>query len=522
MHPEFVGQLTYEQYAAKVWVNTTTSILSIIGALVVIHLARRKWNEMYHRILCLLGISDLLATISYLLFPFVKIANEDWPWTVGNDSSCTVGAVLLISFPYISQVFNLYLAVYFYFSVVCNGTDTRFRRTIEKPFLIICVLLIPIAEVASALSLGVVNPHPINQTCYMGPPRQTCSDDDNACWDHFQQIVARVNLMSAVSLFKNFTVALASFLFTLRVCAFVQQNLRRSKRRSLNPDSVEQKQRQAMIQLVLFTSVYINSIIWTAISFIWVVVDRDYVLQSQGDPPLYYTLLMSNIFLPIQGFLNCFIYVRPQWATWRRAHPTMPWYNRLVRVVRGDAVPPLAPSTDTEPLPAVPDVAPAAAASSPQPRPATQRRCSEYFVPVINEVLEQHDDDEGGDDEGDDEEQQIQQHRRRFSSMQQLWTSTRRSSAMVDDRHLHNDATQTSTTTNDQHGDDDVEYVMGTAMAAVSSNSNASIGASTEVYSINNEDAPRLDDDGDINDMDRQISDDEPAPLEKEEDTLSP
>lgn len=312
-----VGQLSYTQYSAKVWINTASSILSVIGSGIVIHLTRGKLGEMYHRILRMLSIADLFASMSTLLFPFNKIADEGWPWAIGNDATCIVGGFSLQFFPELAQTMNLYLALFFFMSVNRGWSDAKFRRKVEIPFLLTTggvSLLFGI----TAILLGIVHPHPINGTCYLGPPRETCEDYDTECFDSYTKTESYAGWMSGIAFVKNFAIALLSFALTMSVCLQLRRQYRRIARRSLNEEALIQRSRQTVQQLCYFSAVYFNSIIWTAGAFVWIISNPVYVMDHHGDPPLYCFLLLSNIFPPLQGFFNFCIYVRPLLAHRRR------------------------------------------------------------------------------------------------------------------------------------------------------------------------------------------------------------
>lgn len=300
---------------------------------------------MYHRILWMLSIADLFASCSFLIFPFVKLATDGYPWAIGNDATCAAGGAMLMFFTEVAQTFNLYLAFYFFMAVRRGWDDERFQTRLERPFLALFIGAAA-AVVTTALSLDLINPHKINGTCYLGSP---CEDDDNS--DACLRAEDRLTIVGGAIVLKSQIITIFSFCLTLAVYLKIRQQYSRMKRRTLNPDSLSERQRQASYQLIWFSLVYFNSVLWATIFIVWTVVDPDYVETAQGDPPLYYILLVSNIFVPLQGFLNCIIYMRPMVAT-RRNRYRESWWSAVVTILRRQhdtmAAPPEASSKQTE------------------------------------------------------------------------------------------------------------------------------------------------------------------------------
>lgn len=346
-----IGQLSFKQYAAKVWINTFSSMASFIGSCVVIHLARshqkrsRRRGEpfMYHRILLMLSVADLFASVSTAMFPFVKIREEGWPWTIGNEASCKVGGMALLVFPELAQFLNLYLAIYFFMSIFFGWPDDRFQQKVELPFLFIFGSS-AVTTAALALAWNLIQPNPINRTCYLGLPEE-CSSDEVGAEDTGQTCSARtetrLTLLSMLTVLESFGVALLSFALTLSVFLRVRRQYRRVQRLVLNPASISERQRQAVYQLVWFSIVYLNSVCWAAIALGWIMIRPEYVETEQGDPPLYFTLLMGNLFLPLQGFLNCIIYLRPMVAQRRKQLSSSglrePWYRSVHFILKNQS-----------------------------------------------------------------------------------------------------------------------------------------------------------------------------------------
>lgn len=320
-----------------IYVNTISSILSFMGSACVIHLSCRKTDEMYHRILFFLSISDLFASVVVGLFPF--LSNGDEPWEIGTDTSCKISGLMNATVPAIAQVFNFYLALYFFMSVVHNWSDWRFRKHVEKTFLAVWSAYFVLMG-GVALGLDAIHPYPISTICYINRSENMCDPDDSLCQDEYKNAAKRSNYVLLTHVAVNGGITIASFVFTFLVFRCVQRQFRRIKQLTLNADSISFKQRQTAQQFILFTGVYLNSTIWPYLGFLWVEIGgRENAHNTQDQLPLSLVIAITYVFLPLQGFLNFGIYVRPHLAAWSKACPKLWWHQRLIRTLRLESPP---------------------------------------------------------------------------------------------------------------------------------------------------------------------------------------
>ena len=116
--------LSVAQYVGIVAACLLGCTLSIIGSAIILYCSRYKLSNLYHRILAILSVFDILNSITWALHPFVFNA-EGTPglfWANGNFHTCTAGGFLSVgeykycTFKNSACVSNLYfhLSIFYY------------------------------------------------------------------------------------------------------------------------------------------------------------------------------------------------------------------------------------------------------------------------------------------------------------------------------------------------------------------------------------------------------------------------
>jgi len=129
---------------------------------------------------------------------------------------------------------------------------------------------------------------------------------------------------------------LGFFLLVVVSCVLTYEKVRSAERRGARWTFSTQQSKIRLRESATQAFLYIAAFFVTYISF--------GVAGLLGPSPatkehrgFYFPMVLSaKIFLPLQGFLNCYIYIRPRYNSIRRKQTELPWYTVLYAVISGN------------------------------------------------------------------------------------------------------------------------------------------------------------------------------------------
>lgn len=125
------------------------------------------------------------------------------------------------------------------------------------------------------------------------------------------------------------------------VCTFlVYWTVRRTTSRWSSGDQQAKRTREVGMQAVWYMASFMNSLIWTmAPTIMGKIFGGDTTDEFFNNKPLLVSYFIMSIFFPLQGFLNCIVYMRPRLQRWKALKPEQSWSWAFRQVLSGETVP---------------------------------------------------------------------------------------------------------------------------------------------------------------------------------------
>lgn len=274
---------------------------------------RQRWGQLYHRIMLGLSLTDILATLGILFQPLLKPRYTNHLFAVGNTSTCeAVG--FIFQFYFASVVYTAELALYFLLFVKGGRTPRRISNLLE-PYIHVAPPVIALLFGSIALSLRLFNPDYLLYVCEVETfPSGCLLQQDPPCerGRHAHSFYLVRQVLTAIF-------AVGGFVTTWCVYATVRRQTMRTSARALGSQHVK-RMKAVATQAVLYSLAFANSFVWIVIAGSaqdWCV---DRLLHHNGSrAPCLFCIITVYLFLPLQGFLNALIYIRPQYQQWRES-----------------------------------------------------------------------------------------------------------------------------------------------------------------------------------------------------------
>jgi hypothetical protein len=314
------SNLSYPQYAAMVVASLLSSSLSVVGSSAIIIMARRRLfrrggDEVYQRLVAVLSMTDVVSSLGFFWQHFLLPQNEGGFWAFGNNSTCSATGFITATFPLMSAFCNAYMSIYFCLKVR-NRWKTDDFKSVEK-MAYAFMLVLPLSLGTFGVATQNVNPQYFVDICYYGASPQGCIGAPSI--ECTRGGVGAFYLEIAGVGFTGLS-AVTGFFFTFLVWRTYRQKIRQSRRFSFNglPDArIEKRLRSVRTQAMLYSLVYLNTLIWPLVATLLSYISQD----CEGKPGIYALQFGFMALLPIQGLLNCFVYIWPTYAQRRESLP---------------------------------------------------------------------------------------------------------------------------------------------------------------------------------------------------------
>ena len=167
------------------------SILSIVGSSIILHLVvkerRRHQNNTtspYRRILFMLSLCDIIATINYGLSPYLMPSSSStypypnpnaWVWAVGNQATCTMLGTIT-QFGFSTQFYCGMLSLYFVLTIRKGMKQPTFSKFIE-PYCHVGIMLFSITTASVGAVMGFYDVVGLGQGCWVNNWPDKCGSD---------------------------------------------------------------------------------------------------------------------------------------------------------------------------------------------------------------------------------------------------------------------------------------------------------------------------------------------------------
>lgn len=319
---EYEGYLSKGQYAALVIVTAFSSFMSVLGSVAVTRIAYLKMTSTYQRFLFMLSLADILNSVFLLFHQLVLPESPDFYWAIGNQKTCSMAGFFLQFGSLSVAMYSCYLSIYFYFSIQSSPKRQKQPEDIigfwEWCAHLSCFLIpggIAVAaavtnnlNVSEGLGLCVIQSYECeNDTANevdcipVGSDGWALPKDANALrWAYVAGMIAAAS--GAI---------MATALVYFRVQGTLSQGGDNGAGGALG-DEMKQRLRAVATQAILYTAVFVNTLIWPVLAI---------VIPSDTVAPVYALHFLAFLLYPLQGVFNCFIYIRPRYQMLSTMYP---------------------------------------------------------------------------------------------------------------------------------------------------------------------------------------------------------
>ncbi|CAJ1957610.1 unnamed protein product [Cylindrotheca closterium] len=311
---ETLSSLTDAQEEVMSICMVISGLLSMFGSTTIVYrvLKKKKDKKPFDRIMLGLSTFDIIGSFSFVLTPFaLPAATSPRVWAAGNDASCSfLGYLsqLSIGAAWYSCLLSFYFLATLRLRVSNDDFAVRFEPYIHGLsifyFLFTATIGVPFhlyRETELGLGCWVTNRVPLDCTRNLD------------CIGH---IVAW--FYGGLCLFFTMVALPLNYFFTY---CFVRQTLKILARH--NPIQAMQV-RKLGVQGTLYVLAFFISYGPQLIIRIFAIA---YSYERSAEPGIYWLLVLNSICYPLQGFLNMFVYSRPNFLKLREAG--MPLFQAL-------------------------------------------------------------------------------------------------------------------------------------------------------------------------------------------------
>ena len=302
--------LTDGQEIAMSVLYVLSSSLSIIGSSAIVYkvISDRCHATSYDRLMLGLSVCDIVASVGFALTPFL-LPGETSPrvWAMGSDSSCTfVGFLTQLGFS--AVLYNGFLSYYFLLTIR-YGTKRQKFATRYEPWIHFFVFIFAFGTALVGAAMGFFTEVQVGMGCWVNDYPRGCYEDclsEEIGWVYGSVPV----FFTLLSLIVNNVLVYLHVRKVFRATEIVETS--RLQRQKIQKREVAA---QGLYYVGSFLFCY-----WPAIA---VRVIEAFSYKSVDEGKIYWLLMIQASTLPLQGFMNMFIYNRPNYKRVRAAYPEL-------------------------------------------------------------------------------------------------------------------------------------------------------------------------------------------------------
>jgi len=322
--PTMTGdQLSYEEQLAFHIIHICSAFLSVTGSSMVIFKIMRDRAQNgsmtpYDRVILGLSNFDIVSSITWAIWPFFRPSETELVWAIGNLATCQAYA-FLVQLSFSAWWYNCILSYYFLLTVLSQVHQKNFVQKCEV-WLHLSVLFFPVTAIT-----GLIRGWYGETSCFYTDPNITV-------------VVVLIPIaFTYLSLIINYSV----------IYAVVRRSLRPSEH-GAHGASLTSKQKRLKREAATLMILYVTCFFVTASPSIVKELLYAYFGYTPDNAGTLHTLvkIFEAIFLPLQGFFNFFIYIKPKYTRFRAANPEKQMYFVLKQALLNPIVPRLAISSD--------------------------------------------------------------------------------------------------------------------------------------------------------------------------------
>ena len=304
------------------------SLLSIFGSTIIlrcVYVTPADKRGSYERILFGLSIMDILATLSLLVTSFVAPRDGGWVWSIGNDTSCTWAGAIFQLGAFGGALYNASLSVYYLVTIRYGVKGRQWMKQFGEAMMHAISIGYPLATVIAGVVGDAFRFGPMLGICWVScPMNEPCNDR------LFKYLFAAPVPISWCIM------AVAMTGIWVHVRTTTERHDKRSSTRKIRVDATGTSARnsasddvasQAILYVSTFTAVSVGPITLSLLS-------TNMSWRMAHMHQLFPWMLACVVVLPVAGFGNLLVFLRPKFVAERRATEDGRWAC-CVRVLKG-------------------------------------------------------------------------------------------------------------------------------------------------------------------------------------------
>jgi len=310
-------------------VNAISAFLSIIGSSIILYIilsgGREKLHRVQNRLVFCVSIIDIFNSTA-LGFSVLPIPKATCSYGFGNIATCTVQG-FFIQLGMAVPGYMAMLSVSCFLSIVLRVSERTIVHRCEVFMHVIALL--PMLSVAIAGAVGRVYNSETGQ-CWFEETlcKENCKGFNlkgfgnsswmvlvTIIWIAFTICIIFITMLGIYFTIRNRATKMRSYEFQPKGQS--QTNLERQRQ----PSAIERRAYESAKQAMLYICSYVLTYIWSGI----------HLCLYRGRSDVVY--MLTGIFLPMQGFWNFLVYIRPRFIGFRRERHGLSAYSTLKAVI---------------------------------------------------------------------------------------------------------------------------------------------------------------------------------------------
>lgn len=351
------SDLSDQQEITLVLLQFCSAILSLIGSSTIVfkiirNLSRTKSSLPYDRIILGLSSCDIASSLTYAVSPFL-LPRETSPRAValGNQSTCTYIGFMSQCVCLWAIWYNCILSFYYLLTVRFQVKRKEFSRKYELWLHLSGAIFFPLTATVALFGDWYAEER-YNMICWIGEVPKGCYETGNC----YGTMVAYIYgaLPTVVTLFSVIINNLIIYIFVRRSLLSSPKTSTQSETSDIENNcsneegkdssqglSVKQQlAKEAATQGFLYVSTFLLTFLP---AFLIQIIEGFLPRGMENLAQVYPLLVLNSILMPLQGFFNVFIYVRPTYNRFRAAHPEKSKWLILKQALFDQNIPRMAP-----------------------------------------------------------------------------------------------------------------------------------------------------------------------------------
>jgi len=313
---------------AFICLNAISALLSVLGSSTIIYMlwsgGRERLHRVQNRLLFCVSIIDIFNSTA-LGFSVLPIPKATCSFGFGNITTCTVQG-FFIQLGFAVPGYMAMLSVSCFLSIVLRVPESTIARRYEV--LMHAIALLPMLTVAM---FGAANRVYYSETGHCWVEEKRCKEDcegldlkgfGDGGWIVLFSIIW-ILLTTGIIFFSMLGIYLQIRKRAVRMRAheFKPQKSQKKFKRQRQPSAIEISAGESGKQAMLYICGYTLTYIWSGI----------HLCVYRGRSDVLY--ILTGVFLPLQGFWNFVVYIRPRFIAFRRENYGLSKYSALKAVI---------------------------------------------------------------------------------------------------------------------------------------------------------------------------------------------